>query len=54
MGGRDDEIVVRRAGRYSSTDIHAAIFAGRAPATKTTTELKRGIRRNMHKRHARH
>jgi AbrB family looped-hinge helix DNA binding protein len=51
---RDDEIVVRRAGRYSSTDIHAAIFAGRAPRTKTTTELKDGIRRRMRKRHARH
>jgi AbrB family looped-hinge helix DNA binding protein len=51
---RDDEIVVRRAGRYSSADIHAAIFAGRAPGTKTTTELKDGIRRYMRKRHARH
>lgn len=51
---RDDEIVVRRAGRYSSADIHAAIFARRAPGTKTTTELKDGIRRHMRKRHARH
>ena len=51
---RDDEIVVRRAGRYSSTDIHAAIFAGRSPATNTTTELKDGIRRHMRKRYARH
>ena len=51
---REDEIVVRRAGRYSSADIHAAIFARRTPGTKTTTELKDGIRRHMRKRHARH
>ena len=51
---RKDEIVVRRAGRYSSADIHAAIFAGRAAATKSLTELKDGIRRHMRKRHARH
>ena len=51
---RDDEIVVRRAGRHSSADIHAAIFAEHAPGTKTTTELKDGIRRHMRKRHARH
>lgn len=47
------EIVVRRAGTYSSADIHAALFAGRAAATKTPAELKDGIRRYMRKRHAR-
>jgi antitoxin PrlF len=51
---RDEEIVVRRAGRYSSGDIHAALFAQRAPRAKTTGELKDGIRRHMRKRHARH
>jgi AbrB family looped-hinge helix DNA binding protein len=51
---RNNEIVVRRAGKYSSADIHAAIFAGREPLTKTTAELEAGIRRHMRKRHARH
>ena len=51
---RKDEIIVRRAGTYSSADIHFAIFAGRAAAAKTVTELKDGIRRQMRKRHARH
>jgi AbrB family looped-hinge helix DNA binding protein len=51
---RHDEIVVRRAGKYSSADIHAAIFAGRAPEPKTTKELKDDIRQLMRKRHARH
>jgi hypothetical protein len=51
---RNDEIVVRRAGRYSSADVYAAIFGGRPAGTKTTAELKDGIRRHMRKRHARH
>ena len=50
---RQDEIVVRRAGTYSSADIHAAIFAEPAAAPKTAAELKDGIRRAMRKRHAR-
>jgi AbrB family looped-hinge helix DNA binding protein len=50
---RNDEIVIRRAGKYSSADIHTAIFTGRAPEPKTTKELKAGIRRLMRKRHAR-
>jgi AbrB family looped-hinge helix DNA binding protein len=51
---RNDEIVVRRAGKHSSVDICAAVFAERAATTKTLTELKDGIRRHMRKRHARH
>ena len=50
---KQDEIVVRRAGQYSSADIHAAVFAGRAVAAKTPGELKDGIRRYMRRRHAR-
>jgi AbrB family looped-hinge helix DNA binding protein len=50
---RDDEIVIRRAGKYSSADIHSAIFTGRAPEPKTPKELKAGIRQLMRKRHAR-
>jgi AbrB family looped-hinge helix DNA binding protein len=51
---RNNEIVVRRTGKYSSADIHAAIFADHEPLTKTTAELKDGIRRHIRKRHARH
>jgi AbrB family looped-hinge helix DNA binding protein len=51
---RDDEIIIRRAGRYSSAEIHAAIFANRVPEPKTTKELKGGIRQLMRKRYARH
>lgn len=49
----DDEVIVRRAGRYSSADIHAAIFPNGVPRSKTAKELKEGIRQLMRKRHAR-
>jgi AbrB family looped-hinge helix DNA binding protein len=49
---RNDEVVVRRAGRYSSADIHAALFQREAPKPRSTDELKEGIREYMYKRHA--
>lgn len=50
---RDDEVIVRRVGRYSSADIHAVVFRGGASRPKTATEMKEGIRQLMRKRHAR-
>lgn len=47
-----ERIVVRRAGRYSSEEIHQQLFAA-APKPRRITELKAGIRRHMRKRHAR-
>jgi AbrB family looped-hinge helix DNA binding protein len=46
------QIVVRRAGRYSSEDIHRALFA-KAPRKRTLRELKEGPRRYVRARHAR-
>jgi len=46
-------IVVRRAGRYSSEDVHRALFPKRAPKANTLEQLKDGIRRHARKRHAR-
>ena len=46
-------IVVRRAGRYSSEDIHRVLFSKRAARRKTLEQLKEGIRRHARKRHAR-
>jgi len=48
-----DRIVVRRSGRYSSDDIHRALFPKRAPQVRTIEEMKEGIRRRMRERHAR-
>ena len=48
-----NKIVVRRAGRFSSEDIHRALFGPRTPATRSIAELKDGIRRYARKRYAR-
>ena len=46
-------VVVRRAGRYTSVDIHRALFAKRPPKARTVEDMNAGIRRYMRKRHAR-
>lgn len=50
---RDGEIVVRRAGRYSSEDIHKALFPNGPPPRKSLKELKQGIEKYIRDRHAR-
>lgn len=46
-----DRVVVRKAGRYSSADIHRAIFPT-PPKPRSVDEMKRGIRRHIARRHA--
>ena len=48
-----NKMVVRRAGRFSSEDIHRALFRARAPERRSASELKAGIRRYARKRYAR-
>lgn len=48
-----EQVVVRRKGRYSSQDIHKALFPGGAPARRSLTELKQGIGKHIRARHAR-
>ncbi len=48
----DDQIVVRRAGRYTSEDVHRALFRT-PPRPRTVEEMKEGIRRYVKRRHAR-
>jgi AbrB family looped-hinge helix DNA binding protein len=47
-----DRVVVRKAGRFSSEDIHRALFP-KAPARRAVAAIKAGIRRYVRKRHAR-
>lgn len=49
----DDRIVVRRAGRYTSDDLHRAAFPDGPPRTRTLAQLKDGIRGSVRKRRAR-
>jgi AbrB family looped-hinge helix DNA binding protein len=48
-----ERIVVRRAGRYTSSEVHEEVFPYGAPAPKSADELKAGIRGHVKKRHAR-
>ncbi len=47
-----DQVVVRRAGRYSSEDVYDALFPNKKPAT-TPADVKNAIRTYVRKRHAR-
>ena len=47
------KIVVRRAGRYTSEDVHLALFPKGAPKPRPLEELKEGVRRYVRRRHAR-
>jgi AbrB family looped-hinge helix DNA binding protein len=46
-----DRVVVRKSGRYSSEDIHRALFA-KPPKRRTVEDMKTGIRQHVRKRHA--
>ena len=48
-----ENVVVRRAGRYTSEDVHRALFPERPPKPRTLGEVKEGIRRYVRRRHAR-
>ena len=47
-----EQMLVRRAGTYSSQDVHRALFA-KAPARRSLDELKEGRAQHIRKRHAR-
>jgi len=49
----EDGMLVRRAGRYSSEDVHRALFPEKPPLTRSIAEMKEGVRRHARKRHAR-
>jgi len=48
-GGR---VVVCRAGRYTSEDVHQALFPKRPPALRTVQAMKAGVRRYLKRRDA--
>jgi len=48
-----ESVVVRRAGQYSSEDIHRVLFQDKAAQKRSIEEMKEGIRRSMRERHAR-
>lgn len=48
-----DKIVVRRSARFSSEDIHRALFPNRAPKSRTVDDMKKGIQQRVRERYAR-
>jgi len=46
-----EKVVVRRAGRYTSEDVHRSLFP-KPPKPKTLAELKEGLRRHITRRRA--
>jgi antitoxin PrlF len=49
----DGRIVVRRSGKFTSEDIHRALFPEGPPKRRTLKELKEGIRKYVREQHAR-
>ena len=47
-----ERVMVRKAGRYSSEDIHRALFEKR-PRSRTLEELKQAVGRHVREKHAR-
>jgi antitoxin PrlF len=49
---QNDQVVVRRAGRYTSEEVHHALFPQGAPK-KGPADVKEAVRKYIRKRHAR-
>ena len=50
-----DRVVVERAKRHTTTEVHQALFSDGVPgagSARTPDEIKQGIRQHMLKRHA--
>jgi antitoxin PrlF len=50
---QDDQVVVRRAGQFNSSDVHNALFPRGERKSKRSTGVKEGIRKYIRKKHAR-
>ena len=50
---KNDEIIVRRAGRHTSADVRAALFPDGSHERKASASVKEGIRKHIRQKHAR-
>jgi AbrB family looped-hinge helix DNA binding protein len=50
---RDNEVVVRRVGQYTSVEVHKALFPGGKPKKKPSASVKEGIRKHIRQKHVR-
>ncbi|MGO8859091.1 MAG: AbrB/MazE/SpoVT family DNA-binding domain-containing protein [Steroidobacteraceae bacterium] len=49
---QDGTVVVRRAGRFTSSDVHEALFPQDARKGKQVPDVKQAIRKYIRRRHA--
>lgn len=49
---QDGEVVVRRAGRFTSSDVHHALFPRETRTAAQVLDVKDAIRKYIRKRHA--
>lgn len=47
-----ERVFIERSGRYTSEDIHRALFPHGVSKSRTVEEMKEGVRRYMRKRYA--
>ena len=50
---QDGNVVVRRAGRFSLSDMHQALFPKGTPNAKLILDVKEAIRKHIRQRHVR-
>lgn len=50
---KNDEVIVRRAGRHTSEDVRDALFSDGSPKRKGPVSVKEGIRKYVRRKHAR-
>ena len=50
---KNDQIIVRKAGRHTLADVHDALFPDGSPKRKASASVKEGIRKYIRQRHAR-
>ena len=49
----DGKIVIRRAGKFTSEDIHKSLFGSSKPKLLSNEDLREGIRKYIRKKHGR-
>lgn len=51
--GKNEDVIVRKAGRHTSADVHEALFSDGSPRRKASASAKEGIRKHIRQKHAR-
>ena len=50
---KNDEVIVRKAGRHTLADVHDALFPDGGPKPRAPVSVKEGIKKHIRRKHAR-